>query len=597
MTNLTQIYANQILICETKISRLKKLLVFVSVVRFAGFIVAVVSPFYIYPLNPYLGIIVPLLSLVFFFFFVKKYQVLSRQKRFEQHKIEINQNELKALEHDFSLFEEGDEFIDPNHINAYDLDLFGRGSIFQFLNRTVTLNGKKKLATLLQQPLLDAEAIKQRQQLVIEFRDADLNWRQDFSAQGKMYDEEETESKLFDKWGDEDFSLKTQSYIKYLLIVLPIIAIGSLLFWIFAGNSAIFTLSVFLQMGVWLAEKNNIKIVYNQFGKRVQVLDKYGKLLQYIEKFEWKSDEGKALYKQLKEQGLPSVEIIKLKKLISEFDNRNNLFLGVVLNLVFVWDACYTFKLITWHNRNRANYQLWNQTIAYIDAVNSLANFSFNHPEFVFPEFVTGNFQLTATQLGHPLIHPSKRIDNNFEFTGPTGIMIITGANMAGKSTFLRTVGVNMVLGMCGAPVCARQMTFKPVEVFSNMRTTDSLFDDESYFFAELKRIKAILDEMDKGRELLIILDEILKGTNSVDKLAGSQKLVQRLIRQKASAIIATHDLKLTEIEIDYPAVVKNKCFEISIENDEMLFDYQLRDGVTTVMNATFLMKKMGIIS
>jgi DNA mismatch repair ATPase MutS len=153
-----------------------------------------------------------------------------------------------------------------------------------------------------------------------------------------------------------------------------------------------------------------------------------------------------------------------------------------------------------------------------------------------------------------------------------------------------------MVIGMSGAPVCARKLTFKPIEVFSNMRTTDSLFDDESYFFAELKRLQSILEEVDKGRELLIILDEILKGTNSVDKLYGSQKLVQRLIHQNTTAIIATHDLKLTEIEKDFPNKVQNKCFEITIDNDEMKFDYHLRNGITTVMNATFLMKKMGII-
>ena len=199
-------------------------------------------------------------------------------------------------------------------------------------------------------------------------------------------------------------------------------------------------------------------------------------------------------------------------------------------------------------------------------------------------------------RMGHPIIHPKKMIPNNFSMEGVCQTIIITGANMSGKSTFLRTIGVNMVLGMSGAPVCAHKMKFKPVVVFSNMRTTDSLFDDESYFFAELKRLKFILDEVDKGKEMLIILDEILKGTNSVDKLYGSQKLVQRMVSQKCTTIIATHDLKLTEIEKEFPQEISNRCFEITIENDEMQFDYQLRDGVTTIMNASFLMKKMGII-
>jgi DNA mismatch repair ATPase MutS len=175
-------------------------------------------------------------------------------------------------------------------------------------------------------------------------------------------------------------------------------------------------------------------------------------------------------------------------------------------------------------------------------------------------------------------------------------VVIVTGANMSGKSTFLRTVGVNMVLAMAGAPVCAARMQFTPVGLFSNMRTTDSLFDDESYFFAELKRLQAILLEIEQGTSTLVILDEILKGTNSVDKLYGSQQLVRKLVQHAATVMVATHDLKLTELEAEFDGAVQNRCFEIEIKNDEMHFDYQLRKGVTHVMNATFLMKKMGII-
>jgi len=294
---------------------------------------------------------------------------------------------------------------------------------------------------------------------------------------------------------------------------------------------------------------------------------------------------------------LPSKEIKHLEKIISAFDNRNNLLIGVVLNVTLLWDVMCSYRIILWHNRNRHYFDKWMNAIALVDAACSLANFAYNNNGFCFPTIIEEDgFSLQATQMGHPLIHPKKRVDNDFSF-GNNKILIVTGANMAGKSTFLRTIGVNMVLGMCGAPVCAQNMCFKPVELFSNMRTSDSLFDDESYFFAELKRIKAILDEVDKGRELLIILDEILKGTNSVDKLAGSQKLIKRLIKSKVPSIIATHDLKLTELEADYPDDVQNMCFEIVIENNEMKFDYLLRNGATTIMNASFLMKKMGIIN
>ncbi|MDA3928807.1 MAG: hypothetical protein PF541_07585 [Prolixibacteraceae bacterium] len=516
-------------------------------------------------------------------------------KQFETIKIAINQNEQKALNHKFAHFKSGDEFVDPHHMNSYDLDLFGEGSMFQFLNRTVTPKGKSKLASTLQKPILDSVELEKHQELIKELA-LKLNWRHNFSANGQMYAEDELENNLFQDWENQQFTLRTLKMTKWLVVVLPLIGILSILFWIFIGNSIIFTLSVVLQLVLWYTESQNIKVIYSQFGKRVKLLQKYGILLKYIEDENWHSVLGKQKVNQLRENGLPSEEIEKLKKIISVFDNRNNFIFGIILNLVFLWDIWCSFRLIKWHNRNQQNYGMWMDVISFFDANNSLANYAYNHPDYCYPEFSTGQFEFKSVQMGHPLIQPKKMVSNDFELAGLQQTIIVTGANMSGKSTFLRTLGVNMVIGMSGAPVCARKLTFKPIEVFSNMRTTDSLFDDESYFFAELKRLQSILEEVDKGRELLIILDEILKGTNSVDKLYGSQKLVQRLIHQNTTAIIATHDLKLTEIEKDFPNKVQNKCFEITIDNDEMKFDYHLRNGITTVMNATFLMKKMWII-
>lgn len=595
MTNLDQIYSTNISEGNIKISHLKRNLVLISLARLLFFLLFIIPPFFLFPDHQVFGILLCLSALILFFVSIKMYIKLGTQKKFEQIKVKINTQEEEALKHDFSKFKPGNEFINPNHINSYDLDLFGKGSLYQFLNRTVTLKGNSYLAEMLQTPILSIPEIELRQQLVNELTDR-VTWRQNFSAQGKMYDEDEKESKLFEKWNTDVFNLKTFTFTKVLLFILPIIALASIAFWMVEKNSALFQFSLLLQIVLWSVESKNIKLIYSHFGKKVNILQKYGALLKHIEEFEWKSDEGKKLINKLKDSGMPSVEINKLKKIISSFDQRNNLFMAFILNLVFVWDVMHSYRLIKWHQRNKENYQIWGEAIAFIDAVNSLANYSFNHTNYAYPEFSSEKFIVNASRLGHPLIHPTKRIDNDFIFKNETGVMIVTGANMSGKSTFLRTVGVNMVLGMIGAPVCASKMVFKPVEVFSNMRTTDSLFDDESYFFAELKRIKAILDEINSGKELLIILDEILKGTNSVDKLAGSQKLVQRLIKQKTAAIIATHDLKLTDIENDFPEAVVNKCFEITIDNEEMEFDYLLRDGVTTIMNATFLMKKMGII-
>lgn len=567
----------------------------VSLLRLLFFVAMVALPFYLIPLMFWAGIFLPLVFLVLFLFSIKNYQRLLAKRQLERFRIQINEQELNVLEHRFDAFDDGAEMIDPHHFNTYDLDVFGKGSLFQYINRTVTRAGKKCLGGMLQKPMLKADDIVARQQLIGEMARS-LDWRQLFLARGMMYDEEEHEASLLQRFQNEQFQLKTLAFVSVLLLVLPLFSLAGLLFWIFKGNSALLVLAGLVQMVLWLVERKNIQSIYSRFGKRVKLLQKYSELLSLVESFEWQSDEGKKMYASLKENGLPSDEFKRLVKIVSAYDNRNNFLIGIFLNLFLMWDIRYSYQLIQWHENNQANYEKWSNTLALIDALLSLANFAYNHPDFAWPEPAAATFEMVSTQMGHPLIHPQKRINNDFHFLQQNKVMIITGANMAGKSTFLRTVGVNMLLAMAGAPVCAASMRFKPLVVFSNMRTTDSLFDDESYFFAELKRIKTFLDELEQGRELLIILDEILKGTNSADKLSGSQQLLRRLVQYDAHAIIATHDLKLTESEKEFPEKVLNRCFEIEIREDEMHFDYQLRNGVTTVMNATFLMKKMGII-
>lgn len=595
MDTLHSTYEQNISNGQNNIARLNRRLYALSFIRLLIFALVLVSPFFLYEISIALTVWVALAGISVFLFLVNKYQQISLKRKFEQLKVEINNKELKALQHQFSIFNGGEEFINPHHMNSYDLDLFGQGSLFQFLNRTVTPKGKEQLAQMLQSPLLKKEQIVQRQQLIQELT-GDLEWRQNFSTYGQLYGDDKSENELFTQWENQQFKLKTERAFPVLIWAMMLLGIASVLYLIFTGETGVFIINAILQAVFWSIESSNIKIIYSQFGKRSLILQKYEVLLKEIETFKWESAEGKQLHKKLIENGVPSEQAHQLRKIISAFDQRSNMIMGVLLNSVLMWDVWNSYRLIQWHRRNRINYALWIETIAFVDACNSLANLAYNQPEYNYPQFSEGEFMLKSMQMGHPLINPNKRINNNFEMAGTQQTIIITGANMSGKSTFLRTIGVNMVLGMAGAPVCAREMNFKPVEVFSNMRTTDSLFDDESYFFAELKRLQMILEEVDKGRELLIILDEILKGTNSVDKFHGSLKLVERLIQQKTAAIIATHDLKLTDIEQEHPDKVKNQCFEITIDNDEMQFDYTLRNGVTTIMNASFLMKKMGII-
>ncbi len=595
MPDLFQLYSSRIESFKKDLATLRKEIFLINSGRLIAFLILAISPFKLYPVNHLLGIVVPLLFLIGFLILVKRNSVVIEKKRFLENLICINQNELDGLSHQFSMFADGSEFINPDHINSYDLDLFGKGSLFQFINRTVTLNGKKRLANLFENPFTDRSKITQRQELIAELA-SDYEWRQHFAATGMLYVDDASETAVFEKWGREKYQLRLEKVVPVVLVILPVISLLTILYWIFYGSAAPFIFSGIVQSIVWSVEKKNIQLIYAQFGKRANRLSQSASLLEKIEKRNWQSSEGTSIVAELRNNGLPSQEVSKLKSIISAFDNRNNILVGLFLNLTCLWDVLCSYRLIRWNERNRTNFQRWDSYISFFDAVSSFSNFAFNHPQYGYPGFSDRPFSIDAEALGHPLIRPEKRVTNDFLMKDPRQLVIVTGANMAGKSTFLRTVGVNMILAMNGAPVCARQMTFTPVEVFSNMRTTDSLFDDESYFFAELKRLKSILEALQKGTPTLIILDEILKGTNSVDKLAGSQKLLRKLIAQKTPAIIATHDLKLTEMESEFPDLIQNSCFEIAIENDEMHFDYTLRAGVTQMMNATFLMRKMGII-
>ncbi len=286
----------------------------------------------------------------------------------------------------------------------------------------------------------------------------------------------------------------------------------------------------------------------------------------------------------------------KFDRLIHTLDTRLNLLAGTILNTLFLFDLQVISRLEHWKRANPELVRYLFDIPAEVDAGISIGTFIFNHPGFPMPTI--SSHQMDAEEIAHPLIHETKRVPNHFSAGKENRLFIVTGANMAGKSTFLRTLGVNMILAGMGAPVCAKRMSFRPVKILTGMRTTDSLAESESYFFAELKRLKMITERLQAGEKLMVLLDEILKGTNSTDKHKGSVALVEKMAGQEnCLAIIATHDLSLAEQANIFPEAVQNYCFESYIEKGELIFDYKLKRGVAKNMNAYFLMKKMGIIN
>jgi DNA mismatch repair ATPase MutS len=267
--------------------------------------------------------------------------------------------------------------------------------------------------------------------------------------------------------------------------------------------------------------------------------------------------------------------------------------LGFFINGFLLWDLYQCYQIEEWMKTYSHKAEDWFAIIAEMDALNSLANFTFNHTQYTFPKLSEQEGLLEATDFVHPLLDPAKAVTNNFKIEDQQ-FFIITGANMAGKSTFLRTVSLGIVMANVGLPVCATSFKYSPIKLITSMRTSDSLTDDESYFFSELKRLKFIVDAITTDN-YFIILDEILKGTNSTDKALGSRKFIEKLVASHSTGIIATHDLSLCEVAKELPDV-KNHYFDAEIINDELYFDYTIKTGVAQNMNASFLLKKMKIV-
>lgn len=514
--------------------------------------------------------------------------------RLQTAKIRINREELGALDGDYSVFGDGAEFNDPAHPFSFDLDVFGKGSLFQFLNRTSTQTGRGRLAQILRYPFKQHVLIKENQQAIKELRDQ-KEWRQDFGAIGMVYEDKISDREKIVSWALLP-PLFHHFLFSVLLVVVPLFTVIMILL-LSTGviPTAVFMFYLLIPLGIAGSFAMKINRRHMQVGKTSEMLTKYSFLLKKIESLEVKSDRLKSLKQNLLTGDQTASKSLKsLSSILNALDNRMNFVSWTLFNGLVLWDILQMRRLETWQKLHKDKISKWFETIAEVDALICFANYSYNHPDAIFPEIADAENGITAEGLGHPLIPRRVRVDNPLEIKNGQFI-IVTGANMAGKSTYLRTVGINLIFGMCGAPVCAAKFSFKPVEIYTSIRTSDSLLKNESYFYSELKRLKAIIDELKTGKELFIILDEILKGTNSKDKHAGSEALLKQLIRFNASGIIATHDVALGILQESFPENIVNRCFEVDIEGDRLTFDYKLREGVSKNMNATLLMREMGI--
>jgi DNA mismatch repair ATPase MutS len=290
-----------------------------------------------------------------------------------------------------------------------------------------------------------------------------------------------------------------------------------------------------------------------------------------------------------------SAYIRKLSSLVGYLELRRNPFFHPLFNTLFFWDLHWTYRLEKWKAKIAPCMPGWFDSIGRFEALSSLANLSFNHPAWAMPEISSADFIFRAKNLGHLLIPDDQRVGNDIEMDGKGKIWVITGPNMSGKSTLLKTVGVNMVLALAGAPACADKCVLSPIKLYTNLKVSDSLDKNLSLFYAELQRLKMVIDGVAEHGKVFFLVDEMLKGTNALDRQAGAIALLKQLAASETNGFVATHDLELTKLEKDFPDKITNYHFEGYIEGDKLLFDYKLKGGECKSFNALILMRKMGI--
>ena len=511
---------------------------------------------------------------------------------------EVFELELKLLKRKFDGLDKGDDFVIPNHHYSHDLDIFGFKSLFQFLNRTSTFQGRQLLGKWLNAPLTKKEKIKAKQEAVKEVSKKE-EWAYEILAFGKSSNDKAETKSILNDWINGESIFKNKA-VKILRFILPFVTITiGLCSYLELVQMSIFTTAFLIQLGFSARYASRISITQSKLGSRFAILENYIKIVESVENQKFNSKYLKNIQTNFinKERDLKvSRSLNKLKKLLDKLDARLNIYLAIVLNGLFLWDINITFQIEGWKVKNKENLVNWINAIGEFDAIISLGLFAANQEGYSYPILNSEN-ALKFNNFGHPLIPDGQLIKNNYSITGNAKIDLLTGANMAGKSTFLRSIGVNLILARIGAPVCADKFSFTPFKLFSSLRTVDSLKDNESFFYAELKRLKQLIELYKNGEQIFFLLDEILKGTNSADQHKGSVGLIENLIQMNGSGIIATHDIELATLETEFPVNVRNLCFEIEITNNELKFDYTVKPGFCKTMNASFLMENMGIIS
>lgn len=487
---------------------------------------------------------------------------------------------------------DGERFAADTHVYATDLDLFGKGGLFELVSAARTRMGEDTLAQWLLTPAAPGE-IRDRQACIVELRD-----RVDLAEDLALLGEDgriAAQPQALVEWAESPIALK-QPWIRLAAWSLPPLFVATAVLWGTLGIAAPFILVVLIEIAVLARLGKTLALGLKTTEGALQDLKTVAALLSRVEREPFQAPVMQALICPLVSHGQPASRgFAQLDRIanLAESSRRNQL-VSLFLSIPLLFSLQAVLLAERWRRRHGSIVRTWVETTGRIEALGSLARYSYEHPSYPFPELVAGPARFDAAALGHPLLPADRCIHNDLELGGDTKILLISGSNMSGKSTLLRAVGLNAVLAMAGAPVCASRLSMTPLQVAASIRVNDSLQEGSSRFYAEIKRLRQIYELATGEPAVLFLLDEVLQGTNSHDRRIGAEAILRAYRERGALGLATTHDLALTAMQ-GLEGCLRNVHFDDRIDNGVITFDYKLRDGVVTKSNALELMRSIGL--
>jgi len=487
--------------------------------------------------------------------------------------------------------EPGERFRNAQHLYAADLDLFGPASLFALLSTARTRMGEDALAGWLLSPS-PLDTICDRQAAVAELR-SHLDLREDLQVLGDEVGAGVVPEALL-QWAELPERIR-EMWLRWVAPLLMVLAVGAAVVWAVWGTvlPLVVVLVVEASLAQWMRKR--LQAIFSSTEGAFENLDLLSGMLARLEQEKFHSTRLQALQTALTSHAMKGSEAIaRLRTMVDLIDSRDNLFVRI-LDVPLMYSVQVAVKAEAWRAQHGQAVRGWLDATGEMEALLSLAAYHYEHPDDPFPEFVDGTPRLEGEALGHPLIPAAKCVRNDVKLDGETRAMLVSGSNMSGKSTYLRTVGVNTVMAMAGAPVRARRLQLTPLKVGASIQVNDSLQEGSSRFYAEITRLRRIYDLAAERPPLLFLLDELLQGTNSNDRRIGAEGVLRGLLERGAIGILTTHDLALTELAGLPEGAPKNMHFQDDLENGRMRFDFQLRAGVITKSNGLELMRSIGL--